>query len=1356
MIKYKTRFGRCGCLKSKSYKIILFVVTLIISVVVGLSVFSNNAHALPGEGLTGGDKDKSEEEIKKEEENAKKQEKEDKEKAKGLNPGKNSPDGNAREEGERKDKNPTKDEKKAKEKVEKDSKKKQEEEKEKEKEQKENKGTDADPNKNSPDKHKQDESKEDKKENEKKSKSIKGKDSRWTLYAQIIMGQAIETKKKEESKSGLEKSFKGVVSGIIGDGGTTLDIPYTKYSALNKELTGKDLDEYEGGEEGQALASTLATFNQYGYIKSLSGNKLATGIMELVGDIGRFFGGGIAYIGLVFYGLLSKLLEVLLKGLVILNPYSLLGFDKGHTSLPDNPVSNLVRKFFDAIGLNGDFFTTLSELGLIIIVIIFVIRIMINLSQVRFKKTGKDTSGLLVRVFALLAGLPLLCVLSASIAKTAYNFIEATHVTDAPAMSHLVDSRAMASGLNMSPSALKSSETPHVSADENYIDTKYLPSKKSSRNLIHDINAESYKKLYNNDNEMDISYKLVSKWLTGSNFDVNTYMADLRANAELPGSKNFIDVYSKGKNLSASEKKNLSRRDLESAIWSSTQNTDGDLRKPDHDNYDPTLEIGVENNASFSTQSVALLLQSSFDSSSAKFYSYNIAPKGEQANSKNNSTVKTEWREITMPGDGMFGVFGSWLSLVSKSLSYILIASAVIMALLSTTFVQAIFAIVKQIFQTLVFGSLHSLLATFLVYLGTIGSFLMAVGLPGAFIKFIEGCQSVVFEISGDSVPASIVEIVGSIISLILAYWLAWGGRVSTTGETPARLLVTFFVHMALDFESRVSEMNRAGGTSFRVASEGLRQSARKQTSETSERIKAGAIASGNAMKYGSKGAVKGSAKGAGRGVVKGAIAGGATGGIGGAVAGATKEGLKGAGKGAVKGANAGRKNRAGSEEEFNNALDDSGLGNSVIAQLKDNFKEKGSNRFAKKMGRANDKGEMNNEIRHQSMGRYQSLKSEELANSIDENAQGSDKYKNVVGNSSAPFSDNITVNKESLDEISGDQHLYANDSKEDLKQYSQQAGEEAKTHIKTGDNKPAFTESEIESLSNADNENDFVDRLNNTKNGMEYAMQTNNASNMLQGSQFTDESGKVDMNKVKQFQKSTDRSVATGEVLSKDILKDKALLDSAFVMGAKEKYRQPSKKFEDKIGSTKSKNYYSELAKKQSRNNVNSPKNYNRSANSPAKKSQKTNVAKRKNAFGSQAQQRRKSIKNKDYNRQANTNKTQKQARTQPRTQQSSNKTQKQARTQPRTQQSSNKTQKQTTTQPRTQQSSTKAQNVKKTSRNNINNSQTRQKQQSNKQMSKSVKQKSNKNTISRRQSATSKPPVKRLDNNMNNRYRK
>ncbi|WP_407807704.1 hypothetical protein [Staphylococcus aureus] len=1345
---------------SKRCKLIFFVLALMMSLAVVFTTTYNIANAQPGDGYTGADKDKSEEQKKAEEDNAKKEEEKDKERAEGLNPGRNSPDGNAREEGERKENNPTEDEKEAKEKVEEESEKKQEEEKDKEKEREENKGTDADPRASSPDKDKQDEAEEDKKENEKegKKKEIKGVDSKWTLYAQIIMGQAIKTKEKEESKGPLKKAFKGVVSGIIGDGGTTLDIPYTKFSALNKELTGKDVDVYEGGEEGQALASTLATFNQYGYIKSLSGNKLATGLIEGIGDIGRFVGGGIAYIGLIFYGLLSIMLEALLKGLVALNPYSLLGLDKGHTALPDNPVSKLVRKFFDAIGLNGDFFTTLAELGLIIIVIIFVIKLMIDISTANFKKTGKDTSGFLVRLFVVTVGLPLLFVLSASVAKTANNFIEATHVTDSPAMSHLVDSRAMASGLNMSPSALQSSKTPHVSAKENYIDTDYLPAKKASRNLIHDINAESYKKLYNNDDDMDISYKLVSKWLTGSNFDVNTYMADLRSDSNLPGSKNFIDVYSKGKNLSASDTKKLSRRDLESAIWSSTQNTDGDLRKPDHENYDPTLEIGVENDSSFSTQSVALMLQSSFDSSSAKFYSYNIAPKGEQANAKNNSTIKTEWREITMPGDGMFGVFGSWLSLISKSISYILIASAVIMALLSTTFVQAIYAFIKQVFQSLVFGSLHSLLATFLIYLGTIGSLLMAVGLPGAFIKFIEGIQSVVFELSGDRVPASFVETIGAIISMVLAYWIAWGGRVSTTGETPARLIVTFFVHMALEFESRVSEMNRAGGTSFRVAGEGLRQSGRKQMSETSERIKAGAIEGRNAMKYGTKGSVKGATRGA----IKGAVIGGATGGLGGAVAGGAKEGLK----GGLKGGNAGRKNRTGSEEAFNKSLDDSGLGSSTVEQLKSNFKEKGSRRFASKMGVANEKGQMTNELREQSMSRYQSLKANEIEQGIDENATGSEKYKNVVDNTSVPFSDNLTVDKNGLDEISGDHHLYDGASKSDLQQFSQQAGDEAKNHITTIDKKPAFSQSEIESLSSSKDENDFVDRLHNTKHGMDYAMQTENAQNMLQGSQFVDDNGNVSMNKIDKFQKSTNRSVATGETLSKNDLKDKALLDSAFVMGAKEKYRKPSQKFKDNIGSTKSNNYYSELSKKQNANKskpTQRNKNYNRSANAPSKKHQMTNVSQRKQAFGKQAQQRRKNAKNDNaYSRQTNANKTSrtnnmfapKNTPTQPRKTQSVSQPQRtQSKpTQPRKTQSVSQPQRTQSrpTQPR------KTQSVSQPQRTQSKPTQPRKTQsvsQPQKTQSRPTQPRKTQNTVPRQQSKTSRPPVNRVDNNMNNR---
>src|SRR5699024_2743776 len=141
--------------------------------------------------------------------------------------------------------------------------------------------------------------------------------------------------------------------------------PYTQFSALNKELTKKPVDKYEGGEEGQALASTFATYSQYGYINSLSGNKLATGDTEFIGNIGRFTGGLVAYIDFVFYSAISFLLEMVLVCLVALNPYSLLCLDEGIAGLPgDHPLSKGLRNLFETIGLNGKFFVTLTELRL--------------------------------------------------------------------------------------------------------------------------------------------------------------------------------------------------------------------------------------------------------------------------------------------------------------------------------------------------------------------------------------------------------------------------------------------------------------------------------------------------------------------------------------------------------------------------------------------------------------------------------------------------------------------------------------------------------------------------------------------------------------------------------------------------------------------------------------------------------------------------------------------------------------------------------------------------------------------------------------------------------------------------------
>src|SRR5699024_4921896 len=209
-----------------------------------------------------------------------------------------------------------------------------------------------------------------------------------------------------------KKAFDCEVSGIISDGGVQLDIHYTQFAALNKELTKQPLDKYEGGEEGQALASTFATYSQYGYINSLSGNKLATGATEFIGNLGRWAGGLVAYVALVFYSAMTFLLDMVLEGLVALNPYSLLGLDDGKSGLPgDNPLSKGLRDLFETMGLNGELFGTLTELGLIIIVFLFIMKMMINLAQVRFKKMGENSYKFLVRMFVLFVGLPLMFVI---------------------------------------------------------------------------------------------------------------------------------------------------------------------------------------------------------------------------------------------------------------------------------------------------------------------------------------------------------------------------------------------------------------------------------------------------------------------------------------------------------------------------------------------------------------------------------------------------------------------------------------------------------------------------------------------------------------------------------------------------------------------------------------------------------------------------------------------------------------------------------------------------------------------------------------------------------------------------------
>src|SRR5699024_4964447 len=146
-----------------------------------------------------------------------------------------------------------------------------------------------------------------------------------------------------------------------------------------------------------------------------------------------------------------------------------------------------------------------------------------------------------------------------------------------------------------------------------------------------------------------------------------------------------------------------------------------------------------------------------------------------------------------------------------------------------------------------------------------------------------------------------------------------------------------------------------------------------------------------------------------------------------------------------------------------------------------------------------------------------------------------------------------------------------------------------------------------------ATDENDFVDRLHNTNNGMAYAMQTENAQNAMQGTKFVDENGEVQTNKIADYHKQVDRKVGSGEVLSKEELKDKATIDSAFIMGAKEKYREPSSKFKDKIGYRQADNTNNNVENSKKKRDSSNIAKRNKSMNNKANKQTNNKANKRR-----------------------------------------------------------------------------------------------------------------------------------------------
>ena len=1005
------------------------------------------------------------------------------------------------------------------------------------------------------------------------------------MYAEIIMGPAIDQKKQEDKtkksasaedrawydwKGKAEDKIKdevgNAVSGIIGDGGVSLDVNYSEMSYLNKQIMGRNTSKYDGGKNGQALASTFNTFYQYGYIKTVSGNSLVSSGQDSIAGLGRLVGGIIAFIGLILFWAIRTLTTWVTSTLATINPYNFVGFKQGAGVLPDNPFSTAISKFFEGFGINGEVVTTIAELGLLIILFLLGWSVIAHLTKAEFKLAGQAGKKWLIRLFVIFGAFPIMALTATAINKSVSEIAKQNDFDSSPAMSHLLDERAWASGTNLSPSGLNGTAHPESSAKEDYLDKSYVPSSNKGRKLIKQINDVGYENLYGESDPTKISFMLLANWIRNDNFNVNTYMGDLRSGkpdgGDLPGMSNFREVYAKHKKI---EPNAISKTQLKSAIWSSTQNVSEKTKDVTNDNFNPALEIGTENDQAFSTQSVALMLQSSFDDTSAKFYAYNFAPSGLQGNLKNLMTVKTEWKQMTLPGEGTIGVFGSWLSLIAESVAYILIASAVILTLITTNMFAAMIAFFKQIIRALVFGSVNSAMATFLIYLGGITSVLISIGLPGVFIKLIQSIGDGIKLATQDVVPTGFVDILTAIMMMFFAWYLSYGAKLQGTGLTPVRLITSLPVKMAMDFEARVAELDKKGNTNLKNMAGGMSKSygkyAKGASSAISERMGGDARGVGYSMKNmanvganGFKGGIVNTAKGSAVSGAKGAVKGLAKGGLLGAGIGAGKGALAGGAKSAMNSAKntASDMKRASSEgmKAGRNGANGYGQNKMAMAGIKQDRKNSDKN-SRESYGAKDALNDYNNE-------RGKHLAGSEVAGAKESAIKYGNMPFGIVPNKR--LSEQTTADKDHINKMTNESDLYADNSASDMRKFSAVAGMSAKEAVDEY-NKPMFSKDEYRKLSNSENEDEFVDNLRDTNRGMEYAMNSTSAKTQLQDSRFTDDAGNISMDEINDFNRDIDRKFASGNMTPQD-WQDKSKLDNAFVLGAQEKYRRPNSKF--------------------------------------------------------------------------------------------------------------------------------------------------------------------------------------------------
>ncbi|MEX2935970.1 hypothetical protein [Staphylococcus saprophyticus] len=964
----------------------------------------------------------------------------------------------------------------------------------------------------------------------------------WTNYAQIMMASAVKEENKKKAKKNEEEKNKTIkdkvtgfvtapfnkkINGILGSGGVTFEEPFSKMASDSSKIdAGKHSAEqgYEpSGKAGQVTASYLATYNKYGYIDSKSGNSIANGVGAGATKFVRFFAGGIAILGLMMYYLINRMQDFIANTMVSINPYQLFKLSDGDAKMPSNPVTDSLNKVIDFIGFSRELTYAAMGLGITFIVMYYTLKFLVGLRRGSIHGIWGAVKEGCTRLFVIVLMLTFLSSTAYMTGVLLKGIKDKTQIGDNSIVSHLYDSKSMASGTNLSPTGGVSTDKPDAGMDKNYIDKKFDPS--LSRKRIADANKNANWILHGTpkttEGSKNLSYDLVSRYMDAGRFNVNNYIADLRRGKDQTGTGDYLPGIKTYPEDFAKKGEKASRTSLEYSMWSATQNVDKNLRKPDFDKFkpggttgvSPGKSTGVIDNSTFSTQSVVLMLQSSFDGENAKLNLYNLGASGEQAGMKSISTIKTEWNAVSLPGDGPIGKFASWLGMISQSVSYSLIGLAVLMAMFTTNLLVGYVLFIKQAFKTLLTGSFNSAMATFLLYAGTTFSTVVATFLPDMFNTFIQSLSAGLADHLKGFIPPSLVEIVSSLFIMYFAWMIGWKWKIQPMNETPVRIMSTILTRTAIAFESRVKELDReGGGTSFKTAAKGVYKEARTKFAEAKEgatRDVSGAIAT-----YSNK--TKDSAVGSYMGAVQGA----ATGAKSGNPLRTFSGGAKGAGVGAKSGYSNATADKKGKDEISSNV-------SQSIANSPSMAKEyEGSQ--ARKDRKQNKTYDKRAAIRQKALDRMNGAK-----------ASDANKFtnKNLSKQLSVPVEDSARENYRHSE-----------------RKYRTFKASQAAAYATDKNGNPIFKQNELRQLNDADDMEGYTNNLKATSRGNEYALTTESAKTALLNSQFLDENGEVDVEKVEKFEQALDEKQSKGQLTDED-MQQKALIDSAFVSGAQERY---------------------------------------------------------------------------------------------------------------------------------------------------------------------------------------------------------